>query len=121
MLHDLMRLVLNVLLPLLLFAGWLVAECRSHRAYVRLSLGLGCLLVLVMWLLAVINSANIALHLHRSGLYRIERELQEEGDTRVLRSIRVYDEVYRETQSMKRAASAMNNALLEPISNGGAN
>jgi len=105
-------LLLNVLLPIALLVAWLVAEFRWRR-WVRVTLGIVCILVPSVWLSGVIYTSNLLTSWHRFGLGRIERLLQEQREPQVRRALRVYDETYQETGSDKAAVFRMNSVLLE--------
>jgi hypothetical protein len=117
MLSEVMPVIINVVLPVVLFISWLVAEFRC-RTPVRIALGLACLLFPALWIWAAIYSSHMIGDMHHFGLHRIEKMVQEGREPQVQRALRVYDETYRETQSAKAAVFRMNSVLMEYDPNG---
>ncbi len=111
MLSDVMRFAINVLLPVALIIGWLIAEFRC-RTTIRVSLGLLCLLFPLLWSCAVIYSTDVVICLQRVNLHRIGLMVQEGEEKQVLRALRVYETTYETTQSDKMAAFQLNADLM---------
>jgi hypothetical protein len=114
---DMMRFAINVLLPIALLIGWLIAEFHCRR-WVRVSLGLACLLFPFLWIWAVTYSTNMLLSLHKMGIHRIEILIQDGQEARVQRALKVYDETYQDTGSTKAAVFCMNSVLMDDDPNG---
>jgi hypothetical protein len=112
MLHDVMCLVINVLIPIALLIGWLVAEFRARPA-VRIGLGLACLLFPCLWIWASLYTYQSVMDLNDSNLYRMERLLQDGRQMQVDRALQVYSETYQQTQSGKAAVFRMSAVLYE--------
>ncbi len=109
---DALSLAINVALPLALVTLWLVAEFRWRKS-ARIGLGLGCMLLLCLWIAAAMYSGEMQLGLHRACLGRIEHMLAEGQNAQARRALQVYRQKYQETHSTRAAVSWMHKTLSE--------
>jgi hypothetical protein len=112
MLSDVMRILLNVLLPLLLLIAWIIAEFRS-RLGVRVGLGLICFIFPMLWVGAVIYTTEFLNDIHHFTFRRIERLVRDGHENKVLKSLQVYEKTFSDTGSQKAAVLRMNEVLLD--------
>lgn len=107
-----MRDAFIVLLLLCCFLAWLIAEWRGER-WLRMSLGLLCMLVLFIGIYVVVQSAGMQSAMYHIGLQQIDRAVQQGDLVRARRAIWIYDETLTQTGSPKAAITNMLKALEE--------
>jgi hypothetical protein len=113
MVHNVLSFAINILVPIAIFSGWMVAEFRG-RARVRIGLGIACMAFPFLWIWSVTYSSNMLLAMHNFCLHRIELLLKDKQETQVLHAIQVYEKSYQDTQSARAAVFQMSSALSEP-------
>jgi|DewCreStandDraft_4_1066084.scaffolds.fasta_scaffold75705_2 hypothetical protein len=107
-----MRDLFMLTLLLVVFLAWIIAEWRAQR-WLRIGLGLLCMILLAMGIYIVIDSTNRQFFLYSDGLRQIDAILQQGETERARRVIGIYRTTLTETGNHKAALASMIIALRE--------
>lgn len=99
-------------LPIILFILWLIAEFRWRR-WVRLTLAIANVFLLLSWLLGVIYTHDLVTGMYQFSLNKMEHLLEEGHEAKVQHALRVHNQTFQQTGSAKRAVTRLSSALLE--------
>jgi hypothetical protein len=105
-----MKDIINLLIPITLVTLWIISEFR-WRLSIRLVLGIVCMLIPIIWVLAVIYTSNVIMNTHRSCLSQLERMIQNGQETQVCEAIKEYNAFYQNTNNKRASVFLLLNTL----------